>query len=67
MPTLCLCRLAGAPAFNARIGAISYLLVAATLTGPARLWYALFRVLSTVFGAVVVWGVTILMEPKDRS
>ena len=67
VPTLCLCRLAGAPAFNARIGAISYLLVAATLSGPARLWYALFRVLSTVFGAVVVWGVTALTEPRSRS
>lgn len=62
VPTLCLCRLAGAPAFNARIGAISYLLVAATLTGTARLWYALFRVVSTVFGALVVWAVTALMS-----
>lgn len=65
VPTLCLCRLAGAPAFNARIGAISYLLVAATLTGPARLWYALFRLISTVFGALVVWAVTALMHRKS--
>jgi hypothetical protein len=65
VPTLCLCRLAGAPAFNARIGAISYLLVAATLTGPARLWYALFRLVSTVFGALVVWAVTALMHRKS--
>lgn len=62
IPTLCLCRLAGAPAFNARIGAISYLLVASTLTGTARMWYALFRLVSTVFGAIVVWGVTSLMS-----
>ena len=61
VPTLCLCRLAGAPAFNARIGAISYLLVAATLTGPARLWYALFRLVSTIFGALVVWAVTAVL------
>lgn len=66
VPTLCLCRLAGAPAFNARIGAISYLLVAATLSGPARLWYAVFRLLSTIFGAAVVWGVTVLMSGKGR-
>lgn len=58
VPTLSLCRLAGAPAFNARIGAISYLLVACTLTGAARLWYAVFRLLSTVFGTAVVWVVT---------
>lgn len=61
VPTLCLCRLVGAPAFNARIGAISYLLVASTLTGSARLWYALFRLVSTVFGALVVWAVTALL------
>lgn len=59
---LCLCRLAGAPAFNARIGAISYLLVACTLSGEARLWYALFRLVSTIFGAAVVWGVSRLLE-----
>lgn len=51
--TLCLCRLVGAPAVAARIGGISFLLVASTLTGPARLWYALFRVVSTIFGAIV--------------
>lgn len=61
VPTLCLCRLAGAPAFNARIGAISYLLVASTLTGSVRLWYTLFRLVSTVFGAAVVWAVTLPM------
>ena len=59
--TLCLCRLAGAPAFNARIGAISFLLVASALTGTARLWYAVFRLVSTVFGALVTWVVTSLM------
>jgi uncharacterized membrane protein YgaE (UPF0421/DUF939 family) len=64
VPTLCLCRLAGAPAFNARIGAISYLLVAGTLSGSARLWYALFRLVSTVFGALVVWAVTALARQK---
>jgi uncharacterized membrane protein YgaE (UPF0421/DUF939 family) len=64
VPTLCLCRLAGAPAFNARIGAISYLLVAVTLSGSARLWYALFRLVSTVFGALVVWAVTALARQK---
>ncbi|MBP3894497.1 MAG: FUSC family protein [Atopobiaceae bacterium] len=60
--TLCLCRMAGAPAFNARIGAISFLLVASTLTGTARLWYAVFRLISTIFGALVTWAVTSLMS-----
>jgi len=57
-----LCRLARVPAFSARIGGITFLLVACTLTGTARLWYALFRLISTVFGAIVVWIVTALMS-----
>lgn len=65
--SLCLCRLAGAPAFNARIGAISFLLVASTLTGTARLWYAFFRMVSTVFGALVTWGVTSLLTGGKQT
>lgn len=65
--TLCLCRLAGAPAFNARIGAISFLLVASTLTGTARLWYAVFRLISTIFGALVSWTVTSLMTSGKQA
>lgn len=37
-------------------------LASTALTGTARMWYALFRLLSTVFGAIVVWGVTSLMS-----
>lgn len=59
--TMCTCRLAGAPAFNARIGGITFLLVACTLTGTTRVWYAFFRLISTVFGALVVSFVTKLM------
>ena len=56
--TLCLCRLVGVPAFNARIGGVTFVLVACTLAGTARIWYAVFRLVSTVFGALVVLGVT---------
>lgn len=66
LATLCLCRLAGAPAFNARIGAISFVLVASTLTGTARLWYAAFRMVSTVYGAAVTWAVTWLMTGRGQ-
>lgn len=59
---LSLCRLAGVPAFNARIGGVTFILVACTLTGTARVWYAFFRLVSTVFGALVVYGVTRLFE-----
>lgn len=65
--SLCLCRLAGAPAFNARIGTISFLLVAGTLAGTARIWYAIFRLVSTVFGALVVTLVTkISLRPQSN-
>lgn len=65
--TLCACRLAGAPAFNARIGGITFLLVACTLTGVNRLWYAVFRLVSTVFGALVVSAVTWFAEGASRT
>lgn len=65
--TLCACRLAGAPAFNARIGGITYLLVACTLTGTNRMWYAVFRLVSTVFGALVVFAVTWFAEGASRT
>ena len=64
--TLCACRLAGAPAFNARIGGITFLLVACTLTGANRMWYAVFRLVSTVFGALVVLVVTRLTVRASR-
>ena len=60
--TLCLCRLAGVPAFNARIGGITFILVSCTLTGTLRIWYAAFRLVSTVFAALVVLCVTWLFE-----
>lgn len=65
LTTLCLCRLTGVPAFTARIGGITFLLVACTLTGTLRVWYALFRLVSTVFGVLVVWLVTALVGTND--
>ena len=56
--TLELCKLTGVPAINARIGAVTFILVSCTLSGTARVWYALFRFVSTLFGAGVVMLVT---------
>ncbi len=58
LATLLACKFADVPYMNARIGCITFLLVACTLNGQARMFYALFRLLSTVFGAAVVFLVT---------
>lgn len=62
LATLLLCKLAGVPYMNARIGCISFLLVACTLSGTARIFYALFRLISTVFGVLVVLLVTMVVS-----
>ena len=66
LATLLACRLFNIPYMNARIGCITFVLVACTLSGPARLWYALFRLVSTVFGAVVVVLVTRVLRSRER-
>ena len=62
LATLLACRAARVPAFQARIGAVTFVLVACTLPGMARCWYALFRLVSTLFGVAVVVVVTRLWE-----
>ena len=64
--TLLACKLANVPYMSARIGCITFLLVACTLSGQARMFYALFRLASTVFGAVVAFSVTSLFGRCDN-
>jgi uncharacterized membrane protein YgaE (UPF0421/DUF939 family) len=52
--TLFGCKLTGTPAFNARIGGITFILVVLTKNGTDRIPYALFRLLSTLYGVVSV-------------
>ena len=56
--TMLLCKLIKAPYMNCRIGAISYVLIAVTLSSQARIVYAIFRVISTIYGVLVVIFVT---------
>lgn len=56
--TMFLCKLVKAPYMNCRIGAISYVLIAVTLPGQARIVYALLRVASTIYGVLIVLLVT---------
>lgn len=56
--TLFLCKVAKVPYINARIGGVTCILVTCTLAGSARIWYGVFRFVSTFYGALVVLLVT---------
>lgn len=56
--TVFLCKVLKAPYMNCRIGGVNYVLMACTLTGSTRLLYTGFRVLSTLYGVLVVVFVT---------
>lgn len=56
--TLFLCKCAKVPYINARIGGVTFILVSCTLTQYARVYYAVFRFISTLYGTLVVLLVT---------
>lgn len=56
--TFYFCKLTGVPYINTRIGGVTFILVSSTLGGNARIWYAIFRLVSTIYGAIVVLIVT---------
>ena len=60
--TLYFCKLAGVPFVNCRIGALTFILVSSTLAGTARVWYGVFRLLSTLYGVIIVLLVTWIFE-----
>lgn len=52
--TLFLCKAAKVPYINARIGCVTMVLVACTLQGANRIWYGVFRLISTIFAVIIV-------------
>lgn len=50
---LYLCKRAGVPYVNARIGGVTCVLVACTPAGNSHVWYAVFRLVGTLYGALV--------------
>lgn len=56
--TLVLCKAAKVPYINARIGGVTFILVACTLQSSARIYYGCFRLVSTIVGILVVMLVT---------
>ena len=56
--TLLSCKLTKVPPFSARIGCITFVLVALIGPGSERIPYAVYRLISTFYGVVVVVAVT---------
>ncbi len=56
--TLIICKAVKVPYINARIGGLTFILVSCTLTGSARVLYAGFRLLSTLYGVLITLLVT---------
>ena len=67
LATLLLCKLAKVPYINARIGGVTFVLVACTLSGHARVWYAVFRLVSTFYGVLIVLLVTWVFEKLTKK
>ncbi|MDR1218129.1 MAG: FUSC family protein [Treponema sp.] len=65
--TLFGCKVARVPSFNARIGGVTFILVVLTKTGPDRISYALFRLLSTLYGVIVVVFVSMIFAAFSKK
>jgi uncharacterized membrane protein YccC len=65
--TLFLCKAAKVPYINARIGGVTFVLVSCTLSGNARICYAVFRLISTCYGVLVVMLVTWVFSKAVRE
>lgn len=65
--TLFLCKLSKVPYINARIGGVTFILVSCTLGGSARIWYAIFRFVSTLYGVLIVVLITWLFNFIEKK
>jgi uncharacterized membrane protein YgaE (UPF0421/DUF939 family) len=64
--TLWGCKLSRVPSFNARIGGVTFVLVVLTRSGSDRIYYAVFRLLSTLYGVIVVIAITAVFTLISR-
>lgn len=65
--TLLLCKCAKVPYVTARIGGVTFILVACTLAGNARIWYAVFRLVSTLYGVLISLFVTWIFQKMSKK
>jgi uncharacterized membrane protein YgaE (UPF0421/DUF939 family) len=52
--TLFICKLTRVPPFTTRIGGVTFILVVVVKTGTNTIYYAVFRLLSTLYGVIAV-------------
>lgn len=64
--TLFLCKAAKVPYVNCRIGCVTLVLVACTLSSSARIWYGIFRLVSTLYAVLIVLLVTWVFEAVQK-
>lgn len=62
--TLLLCKMSKVPYINARIGGVTFILVTCTMQSFGRVYYAWFRLLSTIYGGCCDSGDMDLGEAK---
>lgn len=55
---LLICKATKVPYINCRIGCVTFILVTCTLSGNARIYYGVFRFVSTLYGVIIVMLVT---------
>ena len=65
--TLFLCKAAKVPYINARIGGVTFILVTCTLSGTARIWYGIFRFVSTFYSVLIVLLVTWVFQKAVKK
>lgn len=65
--SLFFCKCAKVPYVNARIGALTCVVVAGTLSGTARVLYAALRFVSTFYGALIAVIVTMIFAKFCKS
>lgn len=65
--TLLFCKMAGVPYINARIGGVTFILVACTMAGNARILYAIFRLVSTLYGVLITMLVTWVFQKVCKN
>lgn len=62
LATMLLCRATRVSPMACRIGCVTLVLVSCTLAGPARIWYGVFRFVSTFVAVLVVLLVTAVSD-----
>ncbi len=67
LATLVICKAAKVPYINARIGGVTFILVTCTLHSSARIYYGIFRFISTIIGVLAVMLVTFLYQLADKN